>query len=162
LVRITYSTPRGSVTVDERRGPGTGEWRANRSWKDVTPLAMKRLIREPQDYEVVQYIVENTEYLPDYFPIEQAREWLGSEGVVFAALPKTPLARLMIDWIGSEEGRCYIHLKKYRDPVEALAAAMPTENLVSNENLLMLTSVLENADLPLTAERIDEIRRNLT
>jgi hypothetical protein len=124
VVRITYSTPRGSVYVEEKRAPGTGEWQANRSWKDVTPWAMKRPIREPQDYEAVQYIVENTEYLPDYFPLEQARDWLGSEGVAFAALLKTPMARLMIEWIGSEEGRCYIHLKKYPDRLEALAAAM--------------------------------------
>ena len=34
---------------------------------------------------------------------------------------------------------------------------MPTENLVSNENLLTLTSVLEDAHLPLTEERIDRI-----
>lgn len=124
VVRITYSTPKGSVYMDEKREPGTGEWHANRSWKDVIPWARKRLIREPQDYEVVQYIVENTEYLPDYFPIEQAQEWLGSEGVVLAVLPKTPMARLIIEWIGSEEGRCYIHLKKYRDRMEALCAAM--------------------------------------
>ena len=45
---------------------------------------MKRLIREPQDYEIVQYIVENTEYLPDPFPIEQAKEWVGDEGVVLS------------------------------------------------------------------------------
>jgi len=37
VVRITYSTPKGSVYVDEKREPGTGEWHANRSWLDVTP-----------------------------------------------------------------------------------------------------------------------------
>jgi hypothetical protein len=34
---------------------------------------------------------------------------------------------------------------------------MSTENPVSNENLITLTSVLEKALLPLTAEQIDEI-----
>jgi len=124
VVRITYSTPKGSVYMDEKREPGTGAWHANRSWKDVTPWARKRLIREAQDYDVVQYMVENTEYLPDYFPIEQAQYWVGSEGIVLAHLPKTPMARLIIEWIGTEEGRCYIHLKKYLDRLEALYAAM--------------------------------------
>ncbi len=120
VVRITYSTPEGIVYMDEKRDPGTYQWHADRSWKDVTPWAIRRLIKEPQDYEILQYIVENTEYLPDYFPIEQAKEWLGDDGVVCAAMPKTPMARLIIEWIGSEEGRFYIHHKKYRDRVEAL------------------------------------------
>jgi len=34
---------------------------------------------------------------------------------------------------------------------------MSTENQVSNENLLALTSVLEHAELPLTKEKIDRI-----
>jgi len=44
---------------------------------------------------------------------------------------------------------------------DRLVVEMNTENLVSNENLLMLTSVLENADLPLTKEKIDRIERSL-
>ncbi len=124
IVQITYHTPKGCVYMDERRDPGTFQWHANRSWKDVTPWALKRLIHGPEDYEVVQYIVENTEYVPDYFPIEQGREWLGDDGVILAGIHKTPMARLMIEWIGSEEGRFYIHHKKYRDKVDALYAAM--------------------------------------
>ncbi len=44
---------------------------------------------------------------------------------------------------------------------ERFAVAMSTENLVSNENLRMLTSVLEKADLPLTKEKIDNIESSL-
>jgi hypothetical protein len=44
---------------------------------------------------------------------------------------------------------------------DRVAVAMSTENLVSNDNLLALTSVLEHAGLPLTAERVDEIERSL-
>jgi hypothetical protein len=36
---------------------------------------------------------------------------------------------------------------------------MSTENLVSNEDLLTLTSVLERADLPMTSEKVNEIER---
>ena len=45
---------------------------------------------------------------------------------------------------------------------DRLAVAMSTENLVSNENLRMLTAVLEHATLPLTEEKIDEIEQSLT
>jgi len=47
-------------------------------------------------------------------------------------------------------------------PGDRLAIEMSTENLVSNENLTMLTSVLENADLPLTEEKIDRIAASLS
>jgi hypothetical protein len=47
-------------------------------------------------------------------------------------------------------------------PGDRLAITMSTENLVSDENLLMLTSVLENADLPLTGKKIDGIERSLS
>jgi len=36
---------------------------------------------------------------------------------------------------------------------------MSTENLVSNENLLAVTSVLEQAELPLTPDGISRIER---
>ena len=42
-----------------------------------------------------------------------------------------------------------------------MVVELGTETLVSNENLLLLTSVLENADLPLTKEKIDRIERAL-
>jgi hypothetical protein len=124
VVRRTYSTPMGSVYLDEKREPGVGQWHAQRSWKDVMPWQKKRLIQEPQDYEIVKYIVDNTEYIADYFPIEQAKEWLGEDGVVMSWIPKTPMALLMIEWIGSEEGRFYIHHARYRDKVEGLYEAM--------------------------------------
>jgi len=124
IFRITYKTPVGSVYVDEKREAGVGQWHAMRSWKDVSPWQISRLIKGPEDYEVVQYIVKNTEYIADYFPIEQAKEWLGDDGVVISGIHKTPMARLMIEWIGSEEGRFYIHHARYPDMVEELYATM--------------------------------------
>ena len=46
-------------------------------------------------------------------------------------------------------------------PGDRLCIEMSTENLVSNENLLMLTSILENAELPLTPQKIDQIEKSL-
>ena len=123
-VRRTYSTPVGSIYMDEKREFGVGEWHAQRSWRDVMPWAKSRLIKRPEDYEVLKYMVENTEYIPDYFPVEQAKEWLGDDGVVMSWIPKTPMALLMIEWVGSEEGRFYIHHARYPDRVEELYEAM--------------------------------------
>jgi hypothetical protein len=47
-------------------------------------------------------------------------------------------------------------------PGDRLVVEMSTENLVSDENLLMLTSVLEHADLPLTEDKIERIESSLS
>lgn len=118
IIRKTYKTPVGSIYVDEKWAPGTGQWKAMRGWQDVTSWQTDRLIKGPDDYKVLQYIVENTEYRADYFPIEQAMDWLGEEGVVIASLPHSPMQMLMIDWVGSEGGRFYYHHADYPDLVD--------------------------------------------
>lgn len=124
LVRRTYSTPVGTVSLVERREAGVGQWHGQRSWRDVTPWQTERLIKGPGDYRVVTYIVENTEYVADYFPIEQAMDWLGDDGVVISSLPHSPMQMLMIDWIGSEQGRFFFHHADYPDLVEDLYRAL--------------------------------------
>ena len=56
-------------------------------------------------------IVENTEYIADHFPIGQALDWLGDEGVVVCSLPHSPMQ--MIDWVGSEGGWFFYHHVDY-------------------------------------------------
>ena len=124
LVRRTYSTPVGSVWIEEKREPGVGQWHAQRSWRDVSPWQTARLIKGPEDYPVVKYMVEHTEYVADTFPIEQAMEWLGDEGVVVNALPHSPMQMLMIDWVGSEGGRFFYHHADYPDLIEELYGAL--------------------------------------
>ncbi len=124
VIRRTFSTPVGSIYLDEMREPGVGQWHALRSWRDVTPWQANRLIKEPEDYKVLKYIVENTEYIPYYFPVEQAMDWLGDDGVVINQLPHSPMQMLMINWIGSEGGRFFIHHAKYPELVEDLYRAI--------------------------------------
>ena len=124
VIRRTFSTPVGSVYEEEWREPGVGLWHANRSWRGVTPWLTSHLIKEPEDYKVVQYIVENTEYLVDYFPIEQAMDWIGDEGVVLDNLPHSPLQMMLIYWVGSEGGRFFFHLADYPGLVEDLLRAV--------------------------------------
>jgi hypothetical protein len=122
--RRTYATPVGEVFLDERLDPGVGEWHARRSWKGLVPWQTERLIKGPEDYRIVHYLVENTEYVADYFPIEQAMDWLGDDGVVLTSLPHSPMQTLMIDWVGSEGGRFFYHHADYPELVEELYAAL--------------------------------------
>ena len=120
----TFSTPVGEVWVTERREPGTGQWHGQRSWNDVTPWQLERLIKRPEDYRVVQYMVENTEYVADYWPLEQAMDWLGDDGIVLTGLPHSPMQMLMIDWVGSEGGRFFYHHADHPQLVEELYRAL--------------------------------------
>lgn len=124
VIRRTYSTPVGSVYEDEFREPGTFQWHANRGWKDVTPWLSTKMIKGPEDYRVVKYIVEHTEYEADYFPIEQAMDWLGDEGLVLDSLPHSPFQTLMINWIGSDGGRCFFHLVDHKELFDDLCQAI--------------------------------------
>ena len=119
-----FTTPVGTVYQDEMKAPGTGQWHGLRGWNDITPWCTARLIKEPEDYKVVKFIVEHTEYIADYYPLEQAKNWLGDEGVVMDIQPHQPMQTLMIDWVGSEGGRFFIHHAKYPDLVEELCQAI--------------------------------------
>jgi hypothetical protein len=74
--------------------------------------------------------------------------WTGFPGSVYALGPEATKrqALAMLRDMGTGERVCF---------------EMSTENQVSNENLLALTSVLENATLPLTPEKIDAIERSI-
>ncbi len=124
VIRRTFSTPVGSIHEDEVREAGTFQWHANRSWMDVTPWLVSRRIKEPKDYAVAKYIVEHTEYVADYFPIEQAMDWLGEDGLVVDSLPHSPFQTLMINWVGSDGGRCFFHIADYPDLFDDLCQAI--------------------------------------
>jgi hypothetical protein len=149
VVRRTYTTPVGSVWIEEQREPGVGQWHAQRSWRDVSPWQTARLIKGPEDYAAVKYMVENTEYVADYFPIEQAMDWLGDDGVVICVLPHSPMQMLMIDWVGSEGGRFFFHhaddpdlvedlyhaLCASREPLYEIAARSPAPIVLCGDNI---------------------------
>ena len=63
--------------------------------------------------------------------------WVGFPGSVYA--------------LGSEATAAYaVGILSQAGNGDRVVIEMPTENLVSNENLLALTSVLEKAELPLS------------
>jgi len=119
---IEYHTPVGTVSERLRKEPGVGEWKQQRSWKDVLPWVFERRIKKPEDYDVVKFMVEDTVYKADYFPIEQAKGWLGEDGVIMAALPHSPMQMLMIHWVGTPA--FYVHHARHREKIEELYRAI--------------------------------------
>jgi hypothetical protein len=154
--KTEFITEVGSVNELCKKEPGVGEWKGKRSWRDVTPWIVKRRITTPEEYDVVKFMVEDTVYQPDYFPIIQAKNWIGEDGVIVANLPHSPMQMLMIDWVGVPS--FYIHYAKYRDRVEELyktldekykeiykiAAESPADAIMFGDNL---DGVLVNPNL---------------
>jgi len=100
-------------------------------------------------------MVDHTEYQPYYFPIEQAKEWLGEDGLVVASLPHSPMQMLMIDWVGSEEGRFYIHHARYRKKVDDLYAS-----LVKSYSSMYEIAAHSPADVVMFGDNIDGVLVN--
>jgi hypothetical protein len=135
------------------------------------------LIKGPEDYRVVKYMVENTEYIADYFPAEQAMDWLGDDGVVLSTLPHGPMNTLMIDWIGSEGGRFYFHhadypelvedlytaLCKSREPLYEIVGKSPTSIILCGDNLdgfLVSPTLFKKYFVPVYEKQAEVIHRN--
>jgi hypothetical protein len=75
--------------------------------------------------------------------------WVGFPGAIYS--------------LGTETVKEYtLNLLRAAIPAERLVIAMSTENLVSNEHLIALTSIFEKADLPLTEDKIEKIKKALT
>ncbi len=164
-IRRTFTTPIGSIYEDERREAGTYQWKLDRSYLDQTPWLSSRRVKEPEDYKVLQFIAEHTEYKADYFPIEQAMDWLGDDGIVMDSLPHSPMQMLFIDWVGSEGGRAFFHLTDYpelveetcrtisrsRIPMYEIAAASPAPVSLCGDNIdgfLVTASSFEKYFMP--------------
>ncbi|MEN8256103.1 MAG: hypothetical protein ABFR33_11620 [Verrucomicrobiota bacterium] len=65
-------------------------------------------IKEPEDYKVQQWIVENTELVADYAAVGKAEAVVGDHGVVVLTghdmwAHRTPLMKLNIDYLGTEQ-----------------------------------------------------------
>ncbi|MFQ6074761.1 MAG: hypothetical protein ACE5Z5_01320 [Candidatus Bathyarchaeia archaeon] len=149
---IEYHTPVGVVTERVKQEAGTGQWHAQRSWRDVSPWVVDRKIRSPEDYDVVRFMVEDTVYRPYYFPIEQAKEWVGDDGFVITSTGHTPMQMLMIDWVGSGGGRFYIHHARYREKVEELYEALVRKYMEKVE-----IAADSPADMVLVGDNIDGV-----
>ncbi|NLY01819.1 MAG: hypothetical protein GXY83_37515 [Rhodopirellula sp.] len=65
-------------------------------------------IKTPADYEIQQWIVENTELTPNYGAFDAAEEAVGENGVVVVTgagnwMHRTPAMSINVDWAGTEQ-----------------------------------------------------------
>jgi hypothetical protein len=90
-VRQTYRTPVGEVWETYRTGGGYG-----------TSLRCEFLIKRPEDYEVVHFMVRDEVYTPVYDEFLADVATMGEDGAVIGTLGYTPLLHMLVTLMGPE------------------------------------------------------------
>lgn len=104
-----FRTPVGEVTMKEKIGLREG---AGGSW------IIEHMIKGPSDFEVVEFIIEDTVYIPDYSLFTRAEENLGGDGVVYVWAGRSPLQEMQIGLMGYR--MFAVSLYRYPEKFESL------------------------------------------
>jgi hypothetical protein len=82
----------------------------------------KYFLETPQDYRVMTYIAEHTDFMPCYRAYETQAAALPPWGIAIPELWRTPLQQILVDYAGLEN-LCW-HLSEYEAEVRRLYAAL--------------------------------------
>lgn len=135
LILRTWHTPLGDLHGRLREGPDGS------LWTERHPLACAA------DFRLLEYIAEDTEYRPNDRAVAAAQQALGDDGLVLCRLMRSPLQRLLTEWLGTV-GFAYAladapmalkglvaRLAASDQAALRIAAASPAEAVWSAENL---------------------------
>ncbi len=90
----TYRTPLGDLSEKIKINlPSEGGERSTQ-WK-VEPL-----VKGPKDYEILEFIIENLSYQPQYREFVLVDAALGGDGITYTSIGYTPFMELMINYMG--------------------------------------------------------------
>jgi hypothetical protein len=107
----TYQTPVGEVTEKRKVEPGY-----NSSW------AFEHFVKEPQDYEVLEFIIRDTVYAPDCTSFLRTEAEMGTDGIVNTLVSRMPFQRLWVEYTGLD--RLLLDLHDHPGLVERVLGAM--------------------------------------
>lgn len=110
-----YVTPVGSVTTLYR---GSTHLRG----QDIQDLQVEFMIKRREDFAVVEYIVEHTEYLPCFDEYEAYEREVGDDGYPIVSIGECPFHYFLQVLCGYNDA--YYHLNDYTNEVERLLAIM--------------------------------------
>jgi len=125
-----YVTPVGSVTTRLR---STERLRR----QGIQDAEVEFMLKRPEDYPVVEYIIEHTHYTPAYEAYESYEREIGTEGYPMVNCGDCPFHHWMRTLVGYDQG--YYHLSDYGPRVERLLG-MLTDCLKSRVWPLMVDS----------------------
>jgi len=88
VVQRVYRTPVGNVTEKYQWGHALYEWPFEWAIKDLP------------DYQTVQYLIDDTEFLPNYEEFSSAQKIMGEDGIVTGMAPKSPVQSMLYELMG--------------------------------------------------------------
>jgi hypothetical protein len=135
VIHRTWHTPLGDLSARLREGPDGS------TWTEEYP------VRSPADFPLLSSIAEDTEYRDNDAAVAAAQEALGDDGLVLCRMMRSPVQRLLTEWMGPvgfglaladhEPGlaRLIDALAARDGEAFALAARSPAQAVWSAENL---------------------------
>jgi hypothetical protein len=135
VILRTWHTPLGDLEARVREGPDGS------LWTERYPL------QGAADFRLLSYIAADTEYRPNYEAVAAAQRDLGEDGLVLCRLMRSPLQRLLAEWLGivglsyaladapGDLNRLISRLEAADGPALSIAAGSPAEAVWSAENL---------------------------
>ena len=136
-IRRTIHTPIGEVweTLRPEGAYASSNW------------IVEHFVKEPDDYRVLEYYVNDAVYKDNYDYIREAKRRIGGDGLVYVRIAKTPIQEMLYFMLGME--RFAIDLYTRRDLIDSLyhtlcrryeelftlAAAAPVELVLMGDNI---------------------------
>ena len=110
-----YITPVGTVSETSRRTDDLDR-------VGIQPLVVEKLLKRPEDYDVVKYMVEHTEYYPCYEEFRAYDRDIGDDGLPMVTVGEVPFHHFLADLCGYE--KAFLDLFDYPEKVESLLETM--------------------------------------
>lgn len=139
-----YRTPKGEISEKIRIGPYKSEWKK------------EHLIKRPEDYEIMKFIIKNTVFHKNYDDFLETEKDLGEDGVVYAIQPyieRCPFQKLLIDFAGAE--RTLMDLYDYPTVVEDFLNCLEEKDKESLE-------IIKNSPAKVAFWLVDNITSDFT
>jgi uroporphyrinogen-III decarboxylase len=111
-----YITPVGAVSTRQRRSEFL-EYGGIDTQTDVA-----HMIKGPDDYPVVEYIIQHTHVIPTYDAYLAYEREIGEDGVPLVGIGPDPMYHILQDLIGYSQA--FFHLHDYPDRVHHLLAVL--------------------------------------
>lgn len=164
-----YRTPKGTVSTKH-------VWLEDmRSGGVQSPQLQEHIIKSVEDYPVVEYLLEHTEYLPDYQIIQDVMTEVGDDGIIIGGAGWSPIHALMNDYIGYNE--CFFHMVDYPEEfarllqvlkertweIKQIAARSPAEILMIDCNwsdTITSPPLFHKYFVPILQELVDFMHRH--
>ena len=111
-----YVTPVGTVSSRQRYSE------VLRQGGIATRRDMENLISGPDDYAVIEYMIEHTEIVPTYDEYLAYEAETGEDGLPLVSIGADPMYRIMREYVGYND--VFYHLRDYPEHVEHLLGVL--------------------------------------